>query len=88
MSYSKYKALDYYARAVVIGLLLWFACIFGLSLISFGGPISYTLGRIGEQVLWVTLLIVCFIVGYFINKVHAEITFSEEIKKEELSVNT
>jgi hypothetical protein len=57
---QEYKTANYYARAIVFGLLLWFASILILSISGIGGQTG--------NISFVASLIVCMVIGYFINK--------------------
>ena len=65
---QKYKTANYYARAVVLGLLLWFASIFVLYLSGYSAQISSNLGGSGQIFLVLILLFVCLAGGYLINR--------------------
>jgi DNA-binding transcriptional ArsR family regulator len=66
---SKYLLANYYARGIVIGLLLWFALTIGLGLGVSSGLVSLVfLGRGGQITLQIASLIVCCVIGSLINK--------------------
>jgi len=66
---SKYLIANYYARGIVLGLLLWIALTVSLGFAVSSGTISLSfLGREGQITLQITSLIVCCVIGSLINK--------------------
>ena len=59
-----YSAMNYYARAVVLGFLLWFGNIIVLGLTKIGSLINSSLGIFFP----IFLLAVCIIIGFYVNK--------------------
>ncbi len=67
MSYgSKYKTANYYARAIVIGLLLWFLLLFTIG--SYWVKMASDFGGIGQVFSIVLLLVLCLVIGYLVNR--------------------
>jgi len=66
---SKYLLANYYARGIVIGLLLWIALIFGMALGTSSGLLNLTfLGYGGQKAVEIGGLLVCCAIGSLINK--------------------
>jgi hypothetical protein len=70
-----YKTSNYYARGIVIGFLLWFAVIIGL---SFGPSLAY-MGRSSEILIALLLLVGCLIAGFYINRWTAKYMIGNKI---------
>jgi hypothetical protein len=70
-----YKTSNYYARGIVIGFLLWFAVIIGL---SFGPSLAY-MGRPSEILIALLLLVGCLIAGFYINRWTAKYMIGNKI---------
>ncbi len=65
---EKYKTANYYAKAVVLGLLFWFALMFALYLSGYSTQITNALGEANQILFIAILLVVCLSIGYLINK--------------------
>ncbi len=66
---SKYLIANYFARGIVIGLLLWFVLTIALGFGVSSGEISLAfLGREGQITLQIATLLVCCIIGLLVNK--------------------
>jgi|WetSurMetagenome_2_1015567.scaffolds.fasta_scaffold475292_1 hypothetical protein len=70
-----YKTASYYARAIMIGFVLWFAIIIA---ISFGPSLAY-MGRPSEIIVSLLLLAGCLIAGFYINKWTAKYMIGNKI---------
>ena len=64
---STYLRINYYARGVVIGFLLWFAMLFILNFTGLSRQIYYVMGKT-DIAFAALLLIVCCFVGQAVNK--------------------
>ncbi len=64
----KINQVGYFARGLVIGFLLWFVLIFVLVFSGLSRQISSALGREAQIFFTITSLIICCVIGAFINK--------------------
>jgi membrane protein DedA with SNARE-associated domain len=63
---SKYKTANYYARAIVMGLLLWFLLLFTIG--YYWVRLASDFGGIGQVFSIVLLLVLCLVIGYLANR--------------------
>jgi hypothetical protein len=66
MTLEKYKKINYYARAIAIGIILWIALM--IVLVTYWLEMARIVGDIGAIISAAILFVVCLTIGYYLNK--------------------